>query len=66
METVNFIYVLRQNTKRLEISKKMLAQISIGLKSKNIIKPTVYPVVSPKTEYNVTVNSQQSTVNSFK
>ena len=65
METVNFIYVLRQNTKRYSeiqhkrsgISKKMLTQTLSRLESENIIKSTVYPVVSPKTEYNGTVNS---------
>lgn len=67
METVNFIYVLRQNTKRYSeiqhkisgISKKMLTQTLSRLESENIIKSTVYPVVSPKT-----VNSQQSTAQS--
>ena len=62
METVNFIYVLRQNTKRYSeiqykisgISKKMLTQTLSRLESENIIKSTVYPVVSPKTEYNLT------------
>ncbi|MEM8828738.1 MAG: helix-turn-helix domain-containing protein [Cyanobacteria bacterium P01_G01_bin.19] len=61
--TLPVLYVLTQDTKRYSelqreipgISKKMLTQTLRKLESDNIIKRTVYPVVPPKTEYNLTV-----------
>ncbi len=61
--TLPVLYVLTQNTKRYSelqreipgISKKMLTQTLRKLESDKIIKRTVYPVVPPKTEYNLTV-----------
>ena len=60
--TLPILYVLRQDTKRYSeiqheipgISKKMLTQTLRRLESDNIVKRTVYPVVPPKTEYNLT------------
>ncbi|MBE9045016.1 helix-turn-helix transcriptional regulator [Pleurocapsales cyanobacterium LEGE 10410] len=60
--TLPVLYVLRQDTKRYSeiqreipgISKKMLTQTLRKLESDNILKRTVYPVVPPKTEYNLT------------
>ena len=60
--TLPILYVLRQNTKRYSeiqheipgISKKMLTQTLRRLESDNILKRKVYPVVPPKTEYNLT------------
>jgi DNA-binding HxlR family transcriptional regulator len=61
--TLPILYVLTQGTKRYSeiqreipgISKKMLTQTLRQLESDNILKRTVYPVVPPKTEYNLTV-----------
>jgi DNA-binding HxlR family transcriptional regulator len=61
--TLPILYVLRQNTKRYSeiqheipgISKKMLTQTLRRLESDNIVKRKVYPVVPPKTEYNLTL-----------
>ena len=61
--TLPVLYVLTQGTKRYSelqreipgISKKMLTQTLRRLESDNILKRTVYPVVPPKTEYNLTV-----------
>ena len=61
--TLPVLYVLTQGTKRYSelqraipgISKKMLTQTLRRLESDNIVKRTVYPVVPPKTEYNLTV-----------
>lgn len=61
--TLPVLYVLTQGTKRYSelqreipgISKKMLTQTLRKLEYDNIIKRTVYPVVPPKTEYNLTV-----------
>lgn len=61
--TLPVLYVLTQGTKRYSelqreipgISKKMLTQTLRKLESDKIIKRTVYPVVPPKTEYNLTV-----------
>ena len=60
--TLPVLYVLRDSTKRYSqlqreipgISKKMLTQTLRKLESDNIIKRRVYPVVPPKTEYNLT------------
>lgn len=60
--TLPVLYVLSQGTKRYSqlqreipgISKKMLTQTLRKLESDNILKRTVYPVVPPKTEYNLT------------
>ncbi len=60
--TLPVLYVLKQNTKRYSelqreipgISKKMLTQTLRRLESDNIVRRTVYPVVPPKTEYNLT------------
>ena len=60
--TLPVLYVLTQGTKRYSelqreipgISKKMLTQTLRRLESDNILKRTVYPVVPPKTEYNLT------------
>ncbi len=60
--TLPVLYVLKQDTKRYSelqreipgISKKMLTQTLRRLESDNIIKRKVYPVVPPKTEYNLT------------
>ena len=60
--TLPVLYVLTQGTKRYSelqreipgISKKMLTQTLRKLESDNILKRTVYPVVPPKTEYNLT------------
>lgn len=61
--TLPVLYVLQDRTKRYSelqreipgISKKMLTQTLRRLESDNIVKRTVYPVVPPKTEYNLTV-----------
>ncbi len=61
--TLPVLYVLKQDTKRYSelqreipgISKKMLTQTLRRLESDNILKRTVYPVIPPKTEYNLTV-----------
>ncbi|WP_019508306.1 helix-turn-helix domain-containing protein [Pleurocapsa sp. PCC 7319] len=61
--TLPVLYVLTQGTKRYSelqraipgISKKMLTQTLRRLESDNIVQRTVYPVVPPKTEYNLTV-----------
>ena len=61
--TLPVLYVLTQGTKRYNelqkeipgISKKMLTQTLRKLESDNIVKRKVYPVVPPKTEYNLTV-----------
>lgn len=61
--TLPVLYVLQDSTKRYSelqreipgISKKMLTQTLRRLESDNILKRTVYPVVPPKTEYNLTV-----------
>ena len=61
--TLPVLYVLTQDTKRYSelqraipgISKKMLTQTLRRLESDNIVNRTVYPVVPPKTEYNLTV-----------
>ena len=61
--TLPVLYVLRQGTKRYSelqreipgISKKMLTQTLRSLESDNIVKRKVYPVVPPKTEYDLTV-----------
>jgi DNA-binding HxlR family transcriptional regulator len=60
--TLPVLYVLKQGTKRYseiqreipEISKKMLTQTLRRLESDNIVKRKIYPVVPPKTEYNLT------------
>ena len=60
--TLPVLYVLKQDTKRYSelqreipgISKKMLTQTLRRLESDNIVKRKVYPVVPPKTEYNLT------------
>ena len=60
--TLPVLYVLTQGTKRYSelqreipgISKKMLTQTLRKLESDNILNRTVYPVVPPKTEYNLT------------
>ena len=60
--TLPVLYVLSQGTKRYSqlqreipgISKKMLTQTLRKLESDNILRRTVYPVVPPKTEYNLT------------
>ena len=60
--TLPVLYVLTQSTKRYSelqreipgISKKMLTQTLRKLESDKILKRTVYPVVPPKTEYNLT------------
>ena len=60
--TLPVLYVLRENTRRYSelqkeipgISKKMLTQTLRKLESDKIIKRKVYPVVPPKTEYNLT------------
>ncbi|MGF1590933.1 MAG: winged helix-turn-helix transcriptional regulator [Pleurocapsa sp.] len=60
--TLPVLYVLKQGTKRYSelqreipgISKKMLTQTLRRLESDKIIKRKVYPVVPPKTEYNLT------------
>lgn len=61
--TLPVLYVLQQGTKRYSelqreipgISKKMLTQTLRRLESDNILKRKVYPVVPPKTEYDLTV-----------
>ena len=61
--TLPVLYVLKQGTKRYSelqreipgISKKMLTQTLRRLESDKILRRTVYPVVPPKTEYNLTV-----------
>jgi DNA-binding HxlR family transcriptional regulator len=61
--TLPVLYVLTQGTKRYSelqreipgISKKMLTQTLRKLESDNILKRTVYPVVPPKTEYDLTI-----------
>lgn len=61
--TLPVLYVLQQGTKRYSelhreipgISKKMLTQTLRRLESDRILKRKVYPVVPPKTEYNLTV-----------
>ena len=61
--TLPVLYLLTQGTKRYNelqkeipgISKKMLTQTLRKLESDNIVKRKVYPVVPPKTEYNLTV-----------
>ena len=60
--TLPVLYVLTQGTKRYSelqreipgISKKMLTQTLRKLESDNILRRKVYPVVPPKTEYNLT------------
>ncbi|MEL6501058.1 MAG: helix-turn-helix domain-containing protein [Cyanobacteria bacterium J06607_15] len=60
--TLPVLYVLKQSTKRYSelqreipgISKKMLTQTLRRLESDNILRRKVYPVVPPKTEYNLT------------
>ena len=60
--TLPVLYVLKQDTKRYSelqreipgISKKMLTQTLRRLEADNIVKRKVYPVVPPKTEYNLT------------
>ena len=60
--TLPVLYVLRQDTKRYSeiqheipgISRKMLTQTLRKLETDNILKRTVYAVVPPKTEYNLT------------
>lgn len=60
--TLPVLYVLTQGTKRYSelqreipgISKKMLTQTLRKLEADNIVKRSVYPVVPPKTEYNLT------------
>lgn len=60
--TLPVLYVLRQETRRYSelqkeipgISKKMLTQTLRRLESDKIVKRKVYPVVPPKTEYNLT------------
>lgn len=60
--TLPVLYVLTQGTKRYSelqheipgISKKMLTQTLRRLESDKIVKRKVYPVVPPKTEYNLT------------
>lgn len=60
--TLPVLYVLKQGTKRYSeiqreipgISKKMLTQTLRRLESDNILRRKVYPVVPPKTEYNLT------------
>lgn len=60
--TLPVLYVLKQGTKRYSelqreipgISKKMLTQTLRSLEADNIVKRKVYPVVPPKTEYNLT------------
>ncbi len=61
--TLPVLYVLKQGTKRYSelqreipgISKKMLTQTLRRLESDKIIKRTVYAVIPPKTEYNLTI-----------
>ena len=61
--TLPVLYVLKDNTKRYSqlqreipgISKKMLTQTLRKLESDNIVNRKVYPVVPPKTEYNLTI-----------
>lgn len=60
--TLPVLYVLSSGTKRYSelqreipgISKKMLTQTLRQLESDNILKRKVYPVVPPKTEYDLT------------
>jgi DNA-binding HxlR family transcriptional regulator len=60
--TLPVLYVLKQGTKRYseiqreipEISKKMLTQTLRRLESDNIVKRKIYPIVPPKTEYDLT------------
>ena len=60
--TLPVLYVLTQGTKRYSelqreipgISKKMLTQTLRKLESDQILSRKVYPVVPPKTEYNLT------------
>lgn len=60
--TLPVLYVLKQGTKRYSelqreipgISKKMLTQTLRRLEYDKILKRKVYPVVPPKTEYNLT------------
>ena len=60
--TLPVLYVLKQGTKRYSelqreipgISKKMLTQTLRRLELDKIIERKVYPVVPPKTEYNLT------------
>ncbi|MCC0178409.1 helix-turn-helix transcriptional regulator [Waterburya agarophytonicola K14] len=60
--TLPVLYVLTQGTKRYSelqreipgISKKMLTQTLRKLESDKILRRKVYPVVPPKTEYNLT------------
>lgn len=60
--TLPVLYVLNQGTKRYSelqreipgISKKMLTQTLRKLESDNILKRKIYPVVPPKTEYDLT------------
>jgi DNA-binding HxlR family transcriptional regulator len=60
--TLPVLYVLTSGKKRYSelqrqipgISKKMLTQTLRQLESDNIINRKVYPVVPPKTEYNLT------------
>ncbi len=61
--TLPVLYVLKQGTKRYSelqreipgISKKMLTQTLRRLESDKIVKRTVYAVIPPKTEYNLTI-----------
>ncbi|MEM8675090.1 MAG: helix-turn-helix domain-containing protein [Cyanobacteria bacterium P01_G01_bin.67] len=60
--TLPVLYVLKQGTKRYSelqreipgISKKMLTQTLRRLETDKILRRKVYPVVPPKTEYNLT------------
>ena len=61
--TLPVLYVLKQGTKRYSelqreipgISKKMLTQTLRRLESDKIVERTVYAVIPPKTEYNLTI-----------
>lgn len=65
--TLPVLYVLNQGTKRYSeiqreipgISKKMLTQTLRRLESDNILKRKIYPVVPPKTEYDLTAFGKQ-------
>lgn len=65
--TCPVLYVLTQGTKRYSeiqreipgISKKMLTQTLRRLESDNILKRKIYPVVPPKTEYDLTAFGKQ-------
>jgi DNA-binding HxlR family transcriptional regulator len=65
--TLPVLYVLTQGTKRYSeiqreipgISKKMLTQTLRRLESDNILERKIYPVVPPKTEYDLTTFGNQ-------